>query len=94
MFANYAELSDIVQLDGPIDNSDIEADDEVMLEDNDFLGMINAEAMKVLEDDGSSDGNTTSSSSDSDEVDELADVVEEVWMDWCRGFFPPECCSI
>ncbi|KAG7275645.1 hypothetical protein CRUP_009611 [Coryphaenoides rupestris] len=77
-FANYSELSDIVQLDGPIDNSDIEAEDEVMLEDNDFLGMINAEAMKVLDDvDGSSDGSSLSSSSDSDEVDELADVVEE-----------------
>ncbi|CAL8257624.1 unnamed protein product [Lota lota] len=72
-FANYPELSDIVQLDGPVDNSDIEAEDEGALEDNDFLGMINAEAMK----DGSSDGNSPSSSSDSDGVDELADVVEE-----------------
>lgn len=77
-FANYPELSDIVQLDGPIDNSDIEAEDEVMLEDNEFLGMINAEAMKALQEgDGSSEGNSPSSGSDSDEVDELADVVEE-----------------
>ena len=75
-------MSDIVQLDGPLDNSDIEAEDEaeVTLEDNDFLGMINAEAMK----EGSSDGDSASSSSDSDAVDELADVVEEVWMDWCK----------
>ena len=45
------------------------------------MGMINAEAMK----DGSSDGDSASSSSDSDAVDELADVVEEVWMVWCKG---------
>ncbi|KAK0131132.1 TFIIA-alpha and beta-like factor [Merluccius polli] len=77
-FANYPTLSDIVQLDGPVDNSDIEAEDEVPLEDNDFLGMINAEAMKALQEvDGSSDGDSSSSSSDSDGVDELADVVEE-----------------
>ncbi|CAL8299983.1 unnamed protein product [Merluccius merluccius] len=69
---------DIVQLDGPVDNSDIEAEDEVPLEDNDFLGMINAEAMKALQEvDGSSAGDSSSSSSDSDGVDELADVVEE-----------------
>ncbi|CAL8285260.1 unnamed protein product [Arctogadus glacialis] len=72
-FSSYPELLDIVQLDGPLDNSDIEAEDEVALEDNDFLGMINAEAIKG----GSSDGDSPSSSSDSDAVDELADVVEE-----------------
>uniref|UniRef100_A0A8C5CYR0 General transcription factor IIA, 1-like n=1 Tax=Gadus morhua TaxID=8049 RepID=A0A8C5CYR0_GADMO len=43
VFSSYPELLDIVQLDGPLDNSDIEAEDEVALEDNDFLGMINAE---------------------------------------------------
>uniref|UniRef100_A0A673CLQ4 General transcription factor IIA, 1-like n=1 Tax=Sphaeramia orbicularis TaxID=375764 RepID=A0A673CLQ4_9TELE len=37
------ELSDIVQLDGPPDGSDIEDEDGVPLEENDFLGIINAE---------------------------------------------------
>ncbi|KAM4607486.1 TFIIA-alpha and beta-like factor [Polymixia lowei] len=75
---NYSELSDIIQLDGPADNSDIEEDDGVPLEENDFLGMINAEAMKALQEvDGSSDGNSISSSSDHDEVDELANIEEE-----------------
>ncbi|KAJ3610556.1 hypothetical protein NHX12_022648 [Muraenolepis orangiensis] len=76
-YADYPGLLDIVQLDGPIDNSDVDAEDEVPVEDNDFLGMINAEAMKAMQEvDGSSDG-SASSSSDSDGVDELADVVEE-----------------
>ncbi|XP_070696548.1 TFIIA-alpha and beta-like factor [Pempheris klunzingeri] len=68
---NYNELSDIVQLDGPADNSDIE--EEVPLEENDFLGIINAEAIKALQEgDGSSDGNSISSSSDSEGAEELA----------------------
>ncbi|XP_071754089.1 TFIIA-alpha and beta-like factor [Centroberyx gerrardi] len=75
---NYSELSDIVQLDGSADNSDIEKEDGVPLEENDFLGMINAEAIKALQEvDGSSDGNSISSSSDSDGADELANVEEE-----------------
>lgn len=76
---NYSELSEIVQLDGPADNSDIEKEEEVPLEENDFLGIINAEAIKALQEvDESSDGNSISSSSDSDGADELANVVEEV----------------
>ncbi|XP_070834172.1 stonin-1 [Chaetodon trifascialis] len=75
---NYSELSDIVQLDGPADNSDIEEEDGVPLEENDFLGIINAEAIKALQEgDGSSDGNSVASSSDSEVVDELANVEEE-----------------
>ncbi|GAA6213913.1 TFIIA-alpha and beta-like factor [Lates japonicus] len=75
----YSELSDIVQLDGPADNSDMEEEDGGLpLEENDFLGIINAEAIKVLQEgDGSSDGNSISSSSDSEGVDELANVEEE-----------------
>uniref|UniRef100_A0A3Q3VQE8 Uncharacterized protein n=1 Tax=Mola mola TaxID=94237 RepID=A0A3Q3VQE8_MOLML len=47
---NYSELSDIVQLDGPADNSDVEEEVErVPLEENDFLGIINAEAIKALQ---------------------------------------------
>uniref|UniRef100_A0A3B5B2M6 General transcription factor IIA subunit 1 like n=1 Tax=Stegastes partitus TaxID=144197 RepID=A0A3B5B2M6_9TELE len=46
---NYSDLSDIVQLDGPADNSDLEEGDEVPLEENDFLGIINAEAIKALQ---------------------------------------------
>ncbi|KAM7385743.1 hypothetical protein PAMP_001803 [Pampus punctatissimus] len=76
---NYNELSDIVQLDGPADNSDMEEEERVPLEDNDFLGIINAEAIKALQEgDGSSDGNSiSSSSSDSEGVDELANAEEE-----------------
>ncbi|XP_075933177.1 TFIIA-alpha and beta-like factor [Anarhichas minor] len=73
---NYSELSDIVQLDGPADNSDMEEEEAVSLEDNDFLGIINAEAIKALQEgDGSSDGNSISS--DSDGADELANVEDE-----------------
>ncbi|XP_049456546.1 stonin-1 isoform X2 [Epinephelus fuscoguttatus] len=74
---NYSELSDIVQLDGPAGNSDMEEEEGVPLEENDFLGIINAEAIKALQEgDGSSDGNSISSS-DSEEADELANVEEE-----------------
>ncbi|XP_042357621.1 stonin-1 [Plectropomus leopardus] len=75
---SYSELSDIVQLDGPAGNSDIEEEEEVPLEENDFLGIINAEAIKALQEgDVSSDSNSISSSNDSEEADELANVVEE-----------------
>ncbi|XP_031158530.2 stonin-1 [Sander lucioperca] len=75
---NYSELSDIVQLDGPAGNSDIEEEEGVPLEENDFLGIINAEAIKALQEgDGSSDGNSISSTSDSEGADELANVEEE-----------------
>ena len=75
---SYSELSDIVQLDGPAD-SDMEEEDGVQLEENDFLGIINAEAIKVLQEgDGSSDGNSISSSSDSEGADELTNAEEEV----------------
>ncbi|XP_035519241.1 stonin-1 [Morone saxatilis] len=75
---NYSELSDIVQLDGPAGNSDIEEEDGVPLEENDFLGIINAEAIKAMQEgDGSSDGNSISTSSDSEGADELANAVEE-----------------
>uniref|UniRef100_A0A8C6UUG0 General transcription factor IIA, 1-like n=1 Tax=Neogobius melanostomus TaxID=47308 RepID=A0A8C6UUG0_9GOBI len=80
---DYSALSDIVQLDGAADNS--EDDDVTALEENDFLGIINAEAMKALQEgDRSSDGNGFSSSSDSeaaeDELDPLNsgdDVIEQ-----------------
>ncbi|KAE8280506.1 TFIIA-alpha and beta-like factor General transcription factor II A, 1-like factor [Larimichthys crocea] len=71
---NYSELSDIVQLDGPADNSDIEEEEGVPLEENDFLGIINAEAIKALQE---GDESSISSSSDSEGVDELANVEEE-----------------
>lgn len=75
---SYSELSDIVQLDGPAGNSDMEEEEGVPLEENDFLGMINAEAIKALQEgNGSSDGDSISSS-DSDAADELANVEEEV----------------
>lgn len=79
---SYSELSDIVQLDGPADNSDSEGEEErAALEENDFLGMINAEAIKALQEgEASSDG--TSGSTSGDSADELTNVEEEV-----RGLF-------
>lgn len=81
----YADLSDIVQLDGPADNSDLEEEDRVPLEESDYLGIINAEAIKALQEGGgSSDGNSISSSSDSEGIDELANLEEEVRRCLCR----------
>jgi len=75
---SYSELSDIVQLDGPADNSDREEEEEVPLEENDFLGLINAEAIKALqEENATSDSNSISSSSDGEAANELA-IVDEV----------------
>lgn len=75
----YSQFSDIVQLDGPAGNSDLEEEEEVPLEENDFLGIINAEAMKALQEGNeSSDGNNISSSSDGEGADELANIEEEV----------------
>lgn len=49
------------------------------LDENDFLGLINAEAIKALQEgEASSDGNSISSSSDSEVPDDLAIVEEEV----------------
>lgn len=75
----YSELSDIVQLDGPTDNSDHEEEEEGPLEENDFLGLINAEAIKALQEEGgSSDDNSVSSSSEGEGPDELTDIEDEV----------------
>lgn len=53
--------------------------DGAALDENDFLGLINAEAIKALQEgEGSSDGNSISSSSDSEVPDDLAIVEEEV----------------
>ncbi|XP_024860988.1 TFIIA-alpha and beta-like factor [Kryptolebias marmoratus] len=72
----YRELSNIVQLDGSADNSDPE-EEAAPLEESDFLGLINAEAIKALqEENGSSDG-ISISSSDDEGPDDLADVQEE-----------------
>lgn len=88
----YRQLSEIVQLDGPADNSDPEEEEvEVPLEENDFLGLISAEAMKTLqEENGSSDGVSFSSSSDDDGPDDLANVQEEVRIQW-REFLARLC---
>uniref|UniRef100_A0A3Q2CLN9 General transcription factor IIA, 1-like n=1 Tax=Cyprinodon variegatus TaxID=28743 RepID=A0A3Q2CLN9_CYPVA len=79
----YSQLSDIVQLDGAADNSDPEEDEDLPLEENDFLGLINAEAIRALKEENGSDSNSISSSSDDGVVDELDplnsgdDVVEQ-----------------
>ncbi|KAM4600178.1 stonin-1 [Fundulus diaphanus] len=72
----YRELSDIVQLDGPADNSDLEEEEEAApLEENDFLGLINAEAIRAMQEENGSD--SISSSSDDGVADELANAEEE-----------------
>lgn len=76
---SYSDLSDIVQLDGPADESGDEDEFRVPMDENDFLGLINAEAIKALQEgEGSSDSNSISSSSDSEVADDLAIIEEEV----------------
>lgn len=74
----YRELSDIVQLDGPADDSDPEEEEEAPMEESDFLGLINAEAIRVLQEENCSDSNSISSSSDEGTEGELANVEDEV----------------
>ncbi|XP_038136058.1 TFIIA-alpha and beta-like factor [Cyprinodon tularosa] len=73
----YSQLSDIVQLDGAADNSDPEEDEDLPLEENDFLGLINAEAIRALKEENGSDSNSISSSSEDGVVDELVNAEEE-----------------
>ncbi|KAK3523224.1 hypothetical protein QTP86_022944 [Hemibagrus guttatus] len=81
---NFNELTDIPQLDGACDSSSEAGDDqEEEKEDrgpvgeNEFLGMINAEALQALQGlGGSSDGNG-SSSSDGDEPELEMEEEEE-----------------
>ncbi|KAM6956209.1 stonin-1 [Aplochiton taeniatus] len=69
---NFNALSDIVQLDGPADSEEMGGP----IGENEFLGIINAEALKALEEiDGSSDDEN--SSSDGDLPDELVDMKDE-----------------
>ncbi|KAF7662351.1 hypothetical protein LDENG_00237710 [Lucifuga dentata] len=75
---SYSDLSTIIQLDGPADNSDTEKKEEeeegAPLDENDFLDIINAEAIKALQEvDGSSDGNSISSSSESEAAAHVED---------------------
>ncbi|KAF6723727.1 Stonin-1 [Oryzias melastigma] len=72
---DYSALSDIIQLDGPADNSDHE-DEEVPVQENDFLGLINAEVIKALQEENESSDSNSVSGSSSGGVDELADVEE------------------
>ncbi|KAM9804172.1 TFIIA-alpha and beta-like factor [Neosynchiropus ocellatus] len=75
---NYSDLSDIIQLDGPDDDSN--AKDGELLEENDFLGMINAEAIRALED-GESSGSGSDAksitSSDGEAAEELGREEDE-----------------
>lgn len=74
----YRELSDIVQLDGPADDSDPEEEEEAPMEESDFLGLINAEAIRALQEENCSDSNSISSSSDEGVADDFANVEDEV----------------
>ncbi|KAL4641221.1 stonin-1 [Arapaima gigas] len=73
---SYNDLSDIVQLDGVCDSSSEEEQGAGGGED-DFLGMINAEALRALQDgEGSSDANSSSSDSDAAEDDVMPEEEE------------------
>ncbi|XP_029555130.1 stonin-1, partial [Salmo trutta] len=75
---NYNDaLADIIQLDGPADSSsDVEELDGGAMGENEFLGMMTAEALQALQEvDGSSDDGISSSSGDSVGMDEI--TVEE-----------------
>lgn len=100
---DYSALSDIIQLDGPADNSDHE-DEEVPVQENDFLGLINAEVIKALQEENESSDSNSVSGSSSGGVDELADVEEGVKeplkvsslylqtsCKWFANLVPPKC---
>ncbi|KAJ8250678.1 hypothetical protein COCON_G00226000 [Conger conger] len=78
-------LEDIVQLDGACGGSSSEEEEEEEevgegdqegMTENEFLGMINAEALRALQEGGASTGGG-SSDSDSDRPDQLAEEEEE-----------------
>ncbi|XP_062375610.1 TFIIA-alpha and beta-like factor [Sardina pilchardus] len=73
---NYSGLEDIVQLDGAGDGSSEEEEVDIggPVGENDFLGMISAEALHVLEEAGGSDDSSSTSSSDM----EKEEVIEEL----------------
>lgn len=81
---NFNELTDLPQLDGTCDSSSEAGDDQEEdreargpVGENEFLGMINAEALQALQGlGGSSDGNS-SSSSDGDEPEPEEEEEEE-----------------
>uniref|UniRef100_A0A8B9HFR1 General transcription factor IIA, 1-like n=1 Tax=Astyanax mexicanus TaxID=7994 RepID=A0A8B9HFR1_ASTMX len=77
-------LTNIVQMDGACDSSSEAGDEPQELEEesgaigeNEFLGMINAEALKALQGAGGSSDPSDSSSSNNDESD-LKELEEEV----------------
>lgn len=68
-----------------MDNTDSEEEEErAALEENDFLGLINAEAIKALQE-GEVSSDASSGSTSSDSADELSNVEEEV----SRSSTPP-----
>ncbi|XP_076141910.1 TFIIA-alpha and beta-like factor [Alosa pseudoharengus] len=73
---NYSGLEDIVQLDGTGDGSSEDEDVDIggPVGENDFLGMISAEALHVLEEAGGSDDSSSTSSSDM----EKQEIIEEL----------------
>lgn len=78
---NYNDLEALQQLDGACDSTSEEEAEEVEVgagaDEDEFLGMINAEALKALQEaEGSSEDN--GSSSDSDALDDAVEEVEEV----------------
>ncbi|KAG9259873.1 TFIIA-alpha and beta-like factor isoform X1 [Astyanax mexicanus] len=80
---NFNELTNIVQMDGACDSSSEAGDEPQELEEesgaigeNEFLGMINAEALKALQGAGGSSDPSDSSSSNNDESD-LKELEEE-----------------
>ncbi|KAL6466481.1 hypothetical protein MHYP_G00242850 [Metynnis hypsauchen] len=81
---NFNDLANIVQLDGTCDSSseageeeqEQDEEDQGAVGENEFLGIINAEALKALQGAGASTGSSVSSCSDVDEPD-VEEVQEE-----------------
>ncbi|XP_062864619.1 TFIIA-alpha and beta-like factor [Trichomycterus rosablanca] len=83
---NFNELADIPQLDGTCDSSseqgegeqeqELDEEDQGAVGENEFFGIINAEALKALRNTGGSSDANSRSSSDSDEP-ELVEEEEE-----------------
>ncbi|XP_072526857.1 TFIIA-alpha and beta-like factor [Salminus brasiliensis] len=78
---NFNELTNIVQLDGACDSSSEAGEEQQEEEDpgaigeNEFLGMINTEALKALQ--GAGDSSDPSDSSSNSDLHDLEEVEEE-----------------
>ena len=81
---DYNGLEDIVQLDGACDGTSDEEEVDIggPVGENDFLGMISADALHVLEEEGGTDDSSTSGS----DMEKEEEVIEEVRVHWAAPY--------